>query len=72
MDLSLPIVDGWEAIRRIKGDPKTSHVPIIALTGHVLQAHSNSARDAGCDAVVTKPCLPEALLREIERLLAPK
>ncbi len=71
MDLSLPIIDGWEAIRRLKSDPKTAHVPIVALTGHVLQAHSDSAKEAGCDAFVTKPCLPEALLLEIKRLTQP-
>jgi CheY-like chemotaxis protein len=71
MDLSLPVVDGWEAIRRIKGDPSTAHVPIIALTGHVLQIHSQTAKAAGCDAFVTKPCLPDDLLVEIQRLVGP-
>ena len=71
MDLSLPIIDGWEATRRLKADPHTRHIPIIALTGHALQVHSKSAKEAGCDAFVTKPCLPEELLAEIKRLLAP-
>jgi CheY-like chemotaxis protein len=67
MDLSLPGIDGWEATRRIKADPRTRHIPVIALTGHALAGFSRGARDAGCDAFVTKPCLPEDLLTEIER-----
>jgi two-component system, cell cycle response regulator DivK len=69
MDLSLPGVDGWEATRRIKADTRTRHIPIIAVTGHALAGHSKGARDAGCDAFVTKPCLPEDLLAQIRRLL---
>jgi CheY-like chemotaxis protein len=70
MDLSLPGLDGWEATRRIKADARTRHVPVIAVTGHALAGHSRGARDAGCDAFVTKPCLPEHLLAEVERLVA--
>jgi CheY-like chemotaxis protein len=69
MDLSLPGMDGWEATRRLKADERTSHVPVIALTGHALAAYSEGARRAGCDAFVTKPCLPEALVAEVRRLL---
>ncbi len=70
MDLSLPGVDGWEATRRIKADERTKSIPVIALTGHALAGHSKGAFEAGCDAFVTKPCLPEDLMGEIERLLA--
>jgi CheY-like chemotaxis protein len=70
MDLSLPVIDGWEATRRLKANPVTRHIPVIALTGHALEVHSKSAKDAGCDSFVTKPCLPEELLAEIKRLLA--
>ncbi|APR74819.1 Chemotaxis protein CheV [Minicystis rosea] len=70
MDLSLPELDGWEATRILKSDPRTSHVPVIALTGHTLAEHSREAKDAGCDAFLTKPCLPEALVEEVERQLA--
>ncbi|HZU82865.1 MAG TPA: response regulator [Polyangiaceae bacterium] len=70
MDLSLPGMDGWEATRRLKNDPRTKKVPVIALTGHALAGHSKGARDAGCDAFVAKPCLPEKLLEEVRRLLA--
>lgn len=69
MDLSMPIMDGWEATRRLKADHRTKHIPIMALTGHALSGFSESARKAGCDAVVTKPCLPAELMEEIRRLL---
>lgn len=69
MDLALPQMDGWEATRQLKGDPATRHIPIVALTGHALAGHAEGARQAGCDAFVTKPCLPDALVAEIRRLL---
>jgi two-component system, cell cycle response regulator DivK len=69
MDLALPRMDGWEATRRLKNDERTRHIPIVALTGHALAGHAEGARDAGCDAFVTKPCLPDALVAEIKRLL---
>jgi CheY-like chemotaxis protein len=69
MDLALPRMDGWEATRRLKGDARTRHIPIVALTGHALAGHAHGAREAGCDAFVTKPCLPDALVAEIRRLL---
>ena len=69
MDLALPRMDGWEATRRLKNDPRTKHIPIVALTGHALAGHAEGAREAGCDAFVTKPCLPDALVAEIKRLL---
>jgi CheY-like chemotaxis protein len=69
MDLSLPGLDGWEATRRLKSDPRTSQIPVLALTGHALDGYSQGARDAGCDAFVTKPCLPEELAAEIRTLL---
>jgi len=69
MDLALPRMDGWEATRRLKDDERTRHIPIVALTGHALQGHAEGARRAGCDAFVTKPCLPDALVAEIQRML---
>ena len=69
MDLSLPGMDGWEATRRIKLDERTKHIPIIALTGHALPGVSTSAKDAGCDAFIIKPCLPDAVVGEVRRLL---
>jgi two-component system cell cycle response regulator DivK len=69
MDLSLPVMDGWEATRRLKSDERTRRIPVLALTGHALGRHSEGAREAGCDGVVTKPCLPEDLIVEIRRML---
>jgi two-component system cell cycle response regulator DivK len=69
MDLSLPGLDGWEATRRLKADARTRSTPVIALTGHALAGHSKGAIDAGCDAFITKPCLPERLLEEIKSML---
>lgn len=70
MDLSLPEMDGWEATRRLKAAIKTRHIPVVALTGHALAGHSEAAKDAGCDAFVAKPCLPEDLVVEVRRVLA--
>ena len=70
MDLALPKKDGWEATQELKADARTQHIPIIALTGHALTGHSERARQAGCDAFVTKPCLPDALVAEIQRMLS--
>ena len=70
MDLALPRMDGWEATRRLKMDARTKHIPIVALTGHALAGHADGARQAGCDSFVTKPCLPDALVAEIQRMLA--
>jgi len=69
MDLALPRMDGWEATRRLKSNDRTRHIPVVALTGHALAGHAEGARLAGCDAFVTKPCLPDALVAEIKRLL---
>ena len=70
MDLSLPGMDGWEATRRLKADPGTKHIPIVALTGHALAGASDGARRAGCDSFVTKPCLPDDLVVEVRRMLS--
>ena len=69
MDLSLPVMDGWEATRRLKADKRTATIPVVALTGHALAGISEGARQAGCDAFVTKPCLPEDLVKEIRKVL---
>ena len=69
MDLSLPVMDGWEATRRLKADSRTANIPVVALTGHALAAIHEGARQAGCDAFVTKPCLPEDLVKEIMKVL---
>jgi two-component system cell cycle response regulator DivK len=69
MDLSLPVMDGWEATRRLKADERTAKIPVVALTGHALAGISEGAKRAGCDAFVTKPCLPEDLVKEIRNVL---
>jgi two-component system, cell cycle response regulator DivK len=69
MDLSLPGIDGWEATRRLKQDDRTRDIPIIALTAHALAAAHDKAREVGCNAVVTKPCLPKDLEQEVRRQL---
>ena len=69
MDLSLPGVDGWQATRLLKADARTKHIPVIAVTGHALGGAPERAAEAGCDGFLTKPCLPEDLLRVIQRML---
>ena len=69
MDLSLPGMDGWTATRQLKSDARTSAIPVVALTGHALAGSSDGARQAGCDAFVTKPCLPDELVIELRRIL---
>jgi CheY-like chemotaxis protein len=70
MDLSLPGMDGWEATRRLKANRQTKDIPVVALTSHALAGFSDSAKKAGCDAVITKPCLPDRLVVEVRRLLS--
>lgn len=70
MDLSLPALDGWEATRRLKDDERTKRIPIIALTAHALASAHDRAMAAGCDSVVTKPCIPKDLEAEVRRQLA--
>ncbi|WP_225410109.1 response regulator [Stigmatella hybrida] len=70
MDLSLPVIDGWEATRRLKNDERTKTIPVVALTGHALTGQPGGAQDAGCDSFVIKPCLPDALVEEVKRMLA--
>jgi CheY-like chemotaxis protein len=69
MDLALPRLDGWEATRRLKANARTREIPVLALTGHALTGFSASAREAGCDGFVIKPCLPEDLVGAIRRML---
>jgi CheY-like chemotaxis protein len=70
MDLSLPVLDGWEATRRLKGDEKTAHIPVVALTAHDGAGDLQQATEAGCDWFVPKPCPPDALIAEVRRVLA--
>jgi two-component system cell cycle response regulator DivK len=69
MDMSLPVVDGWEATRLLKEDAVTAKIPIVALTAHALSDDREKATQAGCDAYETKPVDLPRLLETIERLL---
>jgi CheY-like chemotaxis protein len=69
MDMSLPVLDGWEATRRLKSDPKTRTLPVIALTAHAMAGDEAKARQAGCDDFDTKPVEYTRLLSKIEGLL---
>jgi CheY-like chemotaxis protein len=71
MDMSLPVIDGWEATRRIKATPGLRKIPIIALTAHAMATDRNKALEAGCDDYDTKPIELQRLLGKIEMLLAP-
>ncbi len=70
MDMSLPVVDGWEATRRIKADESTRQIPVIALTAHAMAGDREKALAAGCDDYDTKPIELPRLLGKIEALLA--
>ena len=71
MDMSLPLVDGWEATRRLKADDDLKHIPIIALTAHAMADDRDKAIGAGCDDYDTKPIDLPRLLGKIETLLLP-
>ena len=70
MDLSLPVMDGWEATRQLKTDGRTAHIPVVALTAHDGAGELQRATSAGCDWFVPKPCPPDALIAEVRRVLA--
>jgi two-component system cell cycle response regulator DivK len=69
MDMSLPIIDGWEASRRLKADDATRSVPVIGLTAHAMSGDREKAIEAGCDDYDTKPVELDRLIGKIERLL---
>jgi CheY-like chemotaxis protein len=69
MDMSLPVLDGWEATRRLKAAPATQHIPVIALTAHAMSSDRDKALEAGCDDYDTKPVELPRLLGKIEALL---
>ena len=70
MDMSLPEIDGWEATRRLKQDPTTAHIPVIALTAHAMVSDREKSLDAGCSEFETKPVDLERLLGKIASLTA--
>ena len=68
MDLSLPVVDGWEATRRIKANETLRHIPIIALSAHAMVGDEERARQSGCDDYISKPLNEEVLFEKLKRL----
>ena len=72
MDMSLPVIDGWEATRRIKANDATRRIPIIALTAHAMAGDREKAMEVGCEDYDTKPIELSRLLGKIAALLAPK
>ncbi len=69
MDMSLPVIDGWEATRRIKADEALRHIPIIGLSAHAMSGDAEKARAAGCDDYMTKPVDEGLLLEKLSQLL---
>jgi CheY-like chemotaxis protein len=72
MDMSLPVVDGWEATRRLKADDRLKHIPVIALTAHAMANDRDKALEAGCNDYDTKPIELPRLLAKMEALLTSK
>jgi two-component system cell cycle response regulator DivK len=69
MDVSIPVIDGLEATRMIKADPRTAAIPIVALTAHALAEDRRRAAEAGCDSYLSKPAEPKKVLAEVKRML---
>jgi CheY-like chemotaxis protein len=69
MDMSLPVINGWEATQKLKADPQTASIPVIALTAHAMSTDRDPAMQAGCDEYDTKPIELSRLLEKIKTLL---
>jgi two-component system cell cycle response regulator DivK len=69
MDIQLPVLDGYEATRRIKADPALTHIPVIAVTSYALSGDEAKTRAAGCDGYVAKPFSPRQLLQKVREYL---
>jgi two-component system, cell cycle response regulator DivK len=72
MDMQMPILDGYEATRRLKGDPALHAIPVIAVTSYASSSDVDKARAAGCDAFVSKPFSPRQLLAKVREYLSPR
>lgn len=70
MDASMPQVDGWDAVRRLKSEPATRNIPVLMLTGHAYEEHRLKAAAVGADGLLPKPILPDELAREVRRVLS--
>ena len=71
MDMSLPVMDGWEATRKISGNPELQHIPIIALTAHAMQGDEERARECGCSDYLSKPIDEDLLFHKINVHIGP-
>jgi len=69
MDISIPLIDGWEATKILKGDAATANIPIIALTAHALATDRAKAQEVGCDGYLAKPCEPRRVVAEVEKFI---
>ena len=69
MDLEMPEMDGWEATRRLKADARTRHIPVVALSAHVMEGARKKATEAGCAGFLSKPCYPSQVSDELNRIL---
>jgi CheY-like chemotaxis protein len=69
MDLSLPVMDGWEATRRLKADQALKHIPVIALTAHAMMGDDERAQSCGCDDYMTKPLDEDVLFMKLKKFL---
>ena len=69
LDLSLPVIDGWEVTRRLKDDPALRHIPVIALTAHAMSGDEHKARASGCDDYLSKPIDEDLLFAKLARYL---
>lgn len=70
MDISLPGMDGWTATQKLKNDPETSKIPVIAITAHALSEDRKRAEEVGCDGYLSKPVEPRRVLEEVERFIS--
>ena len=69
LDIAMPLMDGWEAIRRLRADPMTSEIPIVALSAFAFGDAPDRAREAGADLCISKPCLPPQVARVVRAML---
>jgi CheY-like chemotaxis protein len=69
MDLSIPVIDGWECTRRLKSNERSKHIPIIALTAHAMRGDEERARSAGCDHYLSKPISPKQVVEVVRTFL---
>jgi CheY-like chemotaxis protein len=69
MDISIPVIDGWEATQVLKRDPETRSIPIVALTAHALVSDREKAMEVGCDSYLAKPCEPKAVVSEVAKII---